>query len=139
MFEALSDKLNGVFDRLRSRGTLNEMDVAEALREVRLALLDADVALPVAVVSGGEDPSGRRGSNGVIAARGQCHHVFPLIDVARSGRPVPGREDPPVAPESDGVHVPGRDGGEIAPAVNGALSPAVVSRGQCRTVRPDSD
>jgi signal recognition particle subunit SRP54 len=47
VFEALSDKLNGVFDRLRSRGTLNEMDVAEALREVRLALLDADVALPV--------------------------------------------------------------------------------------------
>ena len=47
MFEALSDKLNVVFDRLRSRGTLNEMDVAEALREVRLALLDADVALPV--------------------------------------------------------------------------------------------
>jgi signal recognition particle subunit SRP54 len=47
LFEALSDKLNGVFDRLRSRGTLNELDVAEALREVRLALLDADVALPV--------------------------------------------------------------------------------------------
>ena len=47
MFEALSDKLSGVFDRLRSRGTLNEMDVAEALREVRVALLDADVALPV--------------------------------------------------------------------------------------------
>jgi len=47
VFEALSDKLSGVFDRLRSRGTLNEMDVAEALREVRLALLDADVALPV--------------------------------------------------------------------------------------------
>ena len=47
MFEALSDKLNGVFDRLRSRGSLNETDVTEALREVRLALLDADVALPV--------------------------------------------------------------------------------------------
>ena len=47
MFEALSDKLTGVFDRLRGRGTLNELDVAEALREVRLALLDADVALPV--------------------------------------------------------------------------------------------
>jgi signal recognition particle subunit SRP54 len=47
VFEALSDKLNGVFDRLRGRGTLNELDVAEALREVRLALLDADVALPV--------------------------------------------------------------------------------------------
>jgi len=47
VFEALSDKLSGVFDRLRSRGSLNETDVTEALREVRLALLDADVALPV--------------------------------------------------------------------------------------------
>lgn len=47
MFESLSDKLSGVFDRLRRRGALSETDVAEALREVRLALLDADVALPV--------------------------------------------------------------------------------------------
>ena len=47
MFDALSDKLSGVFDKLRARGALNEADVAEALREVRLALLDADVALPV--------------------------------------------------------------------------------------------
>ncbi len=47
MFEALSDKLSGVFDRLRGRGALSEADVNEALREVRLALLDADVALPV--------------------------------------------------------------------------------------------
>jgi signal recognition particle subunit SRP54 len=47
MFEALSGKLNGVFDRLRRRGALNETDVAEALREVRVALLEADVALPV--------------------------------------------------------------------------------------------
>jgi signal recognition particle subunit SRP54 len=47
VFEALSDKLSGVFDRLRTRGSLNESDVTEALREVRLALLDADVALPV--------------------------------------------------------------------------------------------
>jgi signal recognition particle subunit SRP54 len=47
MFDTLSDKLNGVFDRLKKRGALNEADVAEALREIRLALLDADVALPV--------------------------------------------------------------------------------------------
>ncbi|MCC7282563.1 MAG: signal recognition particle protein [Acetobacteraceae bacterium] len=47
MFEALSGKLTGVFDRLRTRGRLAETDVLEALREVRLALLDADVALPV--------------------------------------------------------------------------------------------
>ena len=47
MFESLTGKLSGVFDRLRSRGVLNETDVMEALREIRLALLDADVALPV--------------------------------------------------------------------------------------------
>ena len=47
MFDSLSDKLSGVFDRLRRRGALSEADVNEALREVRLALLDADVALPV--------------------------------------------------------------------------------------------
>ena len=47
MFENLSGKFAGVFDRLRSRGALSEDDVNDALREVRLALLDADVALPV--------------------------------------------------------------------------------------------
>jgi signal recognition particle subunit SRP54 len=47
MFEALGNKLNGVFDRLRRRGALTEADVQEALREVRVALLEADVALPV--------------------------------------------------------------------------------------------
>jgi len=47
VFDALSNKLSGVFDALRRRGALNEADVTEALREVRLALLDADVALPV--------------------------------------------------------------------------------------------
>jgi signal recognition particle subunit SRP54 len=48
MFDTLSDRLNGVFDRLRGRGALNETDVREAMREVRVALLEADVALPVA-------------------------------------------------------------------------------------------
>lgn len=43
MFETLSDKLNGVFRRLSSKGKLTEQDVDEALREVRLALLEADV------------------------------------------------------------------------------------------------
>ncbi len=47
MFDTLSGKLSGVFDRLRSRGALSEADIADALREVRLALLEADVALPV--------------------------------------------------------------------------------------------
>jgi signal recognition particle subunit SRP54 len=47
MFESLSDRLSGVFDRLRGRGALNEADVRTAMREVRIALLEADVALPV--------------------------------------------------------------------------------------------
>jgi signal recognition particle subunit SRP54 len=47
MFESLSDRLSGVFDRLRGRGALSEADVRGAMREVRIALLEADVALPV--------------------------------------------------------------------------------------------
>jgi signal recognition particle subunit SRP54 len=48
MFDTLSDRLGSVFDRLRGRGALNEADVRGAMREVRVALLEADVALPVA-------------------------------------------------------------------------------------------
>lgn len=47
MFEGLSNRLGEVFDRLKKRGALSESDVNEALREVRIALLEADVALPV--------------------------------------------------------------------------------------------
>jgi len=48
MFDSLSDRLGGVFDKLRGRGALREEDVRAAMREVRIALLEADVALPVA-------------------------------------------------------------------------------------------
>jgi signal recognition particle subunit SRP54 len=47
LFDGLTSKLGGIFDRLKKRGSLSEVDVAAALREVRLALLEADVALPV--------------------------------------------------------------------------------------------
>ncbi len=47
MFQSLSDKLGNVFDKLRGRGSLTEEDVTLALREIRVALLEADVALPV--------------------------------------------------------------------------------------------
>ncbi|MEJ7927909.1 signal recognition particle protein [Sphingobium sp. AN641] len=47
MFDSLSDRLGGVFDKLRGRGALSEDDVRAAMREVRIALLEADVALPV--------------------------------------------------------------------------------------------
>ncbi|MCW5730842.1 MAG: signal recognition particle protein [Alphaproteobacteria bacterium] len=47
MFDSLSSRLTSVFDRLTKRGALTDADVNEALREVRVALLEADVALPV--------------------------------------------------------------------------------------------
>ena len=48
MFESLSERLSGVFERLTKQGALTEEDVKTALREVRVALLEADVSLPVA-------------------------------------------------------------------------------------------
>ncbi|HSR73030.1 MAG TPA: signal recognition particle protein [Kiloniellales bacterium] len=47
MFDSLQERLSGVFDKLTRRGALSEADVDAALREVRVALLEADVALPV--------------------------------------------------------------------------------------------
>ncbi|CEJ10654.1 Signal recognition particle protein [bacterium YEK0313] len=47
MFEGLSTRLSGILDRLKGRGALSEADVQEAMREVRRALLEADVALEV--------------------------------------------------------------------------------------------
>jgi len=47
MFDALTERLSGVFDSLTGRGALSEKDVEKALREIRGALLEADVALPV--------------------------------------------------------------------------------------------
>ena len=44
MFDSLSDRFEGIFGRLRGKGRLNEADVDEVLREIRLALLEADVA-----------------------------------------------------------------------------------------------
>ena len=46
-FEGLSEKLNNVFKKLKSRGKLTESDVKEAMREVKLALLEADVSYKV--------------------------------------------------------------------------------------------
>jgi len=47
MFETLSNRLGDVFDKLKGKGTLSEALIEEALREIRRALLEADVALPV--------------------------------------------------------------------------------------------
>src|SRR5690606_16667920 len=47
MFESLTQRLSGTLERLRGRGRLTESNISEAVREVRIALLEADVALPV--------------------------------------------------------------------------------------------
>lgn len=47
MFDSLTDKLGSAFSRLTSRGVLNEKDIDEAMREIRIALLEADVSLSV--------------------------------------------------------------------------------------------
>src|SRR5580704_11984662 len=47
MFEGLSSRLSGILDKLTRRGALTEQDVAEAMREIRRALIEADVALDV--------------------------------------------------------------------------------------------
>ena len=47
MFEALTDKLSAAFSKITSRGVLSEKDIDEAMREIRIALLEADVSLPV--------------------------------------------------------------------------------------------
>ena len=47
MFENLTDKLVSAFDKIRGKGTLSESDISNAMKEVRLALIEADVALDV--------------------------------------------------------------------------------------------
>src|SRR3954452_10242870 len=47
MFDALSDRFDGIFKRLRGKGRLTEADVDEVLREIRVALLEADVNFTV--------------------------------------------------------------------------------------------
>tara|TARA_B100000959_G_scaffold160903_1_gene168450 strand:- start:522 stop:1862 length:1341 start_codon:yes stop_codon:yes gene_type:complete len=47
LFDSLSDRFGDIFNRLKKRGALSESDVSEAMREIRVALLEADVALPV--------------------------------------------------------------------------------------------
>ena len=61
MFDVLSDKLQAVLSDVRSRGKLSEDDVNKAMREIRLALLEADVNFKVVkLVHGGREGAGAR-------------------------------------------------------------------------------
>ena len=48
MFDSLSDKLHGIFKKLRGESRLSESNIAEAMRDIRLALLEADVNAAIA-------------------------------------------------------------------------------------------
>src|SRR6202012_1656950 len=67
MFDSLSGKFSDIFDRLRRRGSLSEADGNEGLREIRLALLDADV--PVRILMVGLQGSGKTTTSGKLALR----------------------------------------------------------------------
>ena len=78
-FEGLSEKLGGVFKKLKNRGKLSEADVREAMREVRMALLEADVNYKVAkdfVASVTEEAIGER----VFESLTPAQQVIKIVD-----------------------------------------------------------
>ncbi len=95
MFEALSDRLSGVLTRLTAKGALTEEDVQTALREVRVALLEADVSLPVArdFIKGiGEKATGQAVLKSVTPGQMVVKIVHDeLIRVLAGDDPEPGR------------------------------------------------
>ncbi|RMH39149.1 MAG: signal recognition particle protein [Alphaproteobacteria bacterium] len=103
MFENLSERLSGVFDRLTKQGALTEEDVKAALREVRVALLEADVSLPVArdfVKTVQKKATGQAVTRSVTPGQQVVKIVHDaLVDVLRGeGEPGALRIDNPPAP-----------------------------------------
>ena len=107
MFENLSERLSGVFDRLTKQGALSEDDVKTALREVRVALLEADVSLPVArdfVKAVQEKATGQAVTKSVTPGQQVVKIVHdelgPRPDRRQRSRPVEDRQ--PACPHPDG-------------------------------------
>jgi len=103
MFENLSERLSGVLDRLTKQGALSEDDVKTALREVRVALLEADVSLPVArdfVKTVQEKATGQAVTRSVTPGQQVVKIVHDaLVDVLRGeGEPGALKIDTPPAP-----------------------------------------
>ena len=103
MFENLSERLSGVFDRLTKQGALSEEDVKTALREVRVALLEADVSLPVArdfVEAVQEKATGQAVTKSITPGQQVVKIVHDaLVDVLRGeGEPGTLKVDTPPAP-----------------------------------------
>src|SRR6202140_2389761 len=96
MFDSLSGRLNDVFDRLRRRGALGEDDVTAALREIRIALLEADVALPVVrdfVAAGRERAIGQEGLPSVTPGQMVVKIVHDHLVEMLGGGATPSRGD----------------------------------------------
>ena len=103
MFENLSERLSGVLDRLTKQGALSDDDVKTALREVRVALLEADVSLPVArdfVKNVQEQATGQAVTRSVTPGQQVVKIVHDaLVDVLRGeGEPGALKIDTPPAP-----------------------------------------
>ena len=85
MFDSLSDRLGGVFDRLRGRGALTEADVRAAMREVRIALLEVGHRrLGEARLDAHHRPRSGRGRVGRVA--GEHEHALDVLGVLRAQR-----------------------------------------------------
>ena len=81
MFNSLSDRLTATFKNLRGKGKLSEADVDATVREIRRALLDADVALhPIAT-------DVETGEAGVTDNKGKNVYVLPLARIRAAGPP----------------------------------------------------
>lgn len=78
MFQSLTDKLGSVFDKLRGKGSLTEEDVDFALREIRVALLEADVALPV-VKDFVENVRAKAIGQNIIKSVSPAHQVVKIV------------------------------------------------------------
>jgi signal recognition particle subunit SRP54 len=107
MFDSLTERLGDVFDRLRRHGALSADDVAAALREIRIALLEADVALPVVrdfIAAVREQATGQEVLRSVTPAQMVVKivhdHLVEALGGAADGGPAPGLDlnaPPPVA------------------------------------------
>ncbi|MGD1880694.1 MAG: signal recognition particle protein [Paracoccaceae bacterium] len=103
MFESLSERLSGVFDRLTKQGALSEDDVKTALREVRVALLEADVSLPVArdfIKRVQEEATGQAVTKSVTPGQQVVKIVHDALVATLTGEGAPGtlKIDNPPAP-----------------------------------------
>ncbi|MDG4823569.1 signal recognition particle protein [Asanoa sp. WMMD1127] len=78
MFDTLSDRLNGIFTKLRGKGRLTDADIDATAREIRLALLEADVALPVVRAFIGRVKERARGSE-VSQALNPAQQVIKIV------------------------------------------------------------